>query len=81
MDLRIPRDIGLACVIRPPGSAFAGINDRYDHIGAATVELAASKIAFNQYGVPAQPKLILIEGFWVAGKSLRRKGPGLPLLL
>ena len=81
MELRIPRDIGLACVIRPPGSTLAGINDRYDHIGAATVELAAAKIAFNQYGVPAHPKLILIEGFWVAGKSLRRKGPGLPLSL
>jgi len=81
MDLRVPRDTGLACVIRPPGSSLAGINDRYDHIGAATVELVASKIAFNQSGIPAHPKLILIEGFWVDGKSLRRKGPALPLPL
>ena len=76
----IPRDIGLACVIRPPGSSLAGINDRYEHIGAATVELVASKIAFNQYGIPEHPKLILIEGFWVQGKSLRRQGPPLPLI-
>lgn len=79
MGLRIPRDIGLACVIRPPGRSFAGINDQYDHIGAATVELVASKIAFNQYGIPAHPKLILIEGYWAAGKSVRRKGPPQPL--
>jgi LacI family transcriptional regulator len=79
LALRVPRDIGLACVIRPPGSALAGINDRYEEIGAATVELVASKIAFNQYGVPPYPKLILIEGHWVEGKSLRRVGRKLPL--
>jgi len=79
LDLSIPRDIGLACVIRPPGSSYAGINDRYDHIGAATVDLVASKIAFNQYGIPPYPKLILIEGHWVIGKSVRRAGKPLPL--
>jgi LacI family transcriptional regulator len=79
LGLRAPRDLGLACLIRPPGSALAGINDRYDQIGAATVELVASKIAFNQYGIPAQPKIILVEGHWLDGKSLRRVGPALPL--
>lgn len=79
MRLRIPRDIGLACVIRPPGSEFAGIDDHYDEIGAATVELVASKIAFNQYGIPAKPRLILIEGHWVDGKTVRRTGPALPI--
>ena len=79
LGLQVRKDIGLACVIRPPGSALAGINDRYDEIGAATVELVASKIAFNQYGIPPYPKLILIEGHWVEGKSLRRKGRGTAL--
>jgi LacI family transcriptional regulator len=74
LGLRVPRDIGLACVIRPPGSAFAGIHDRYEQIGAATVELVASKIAFNQFGIPPYPKLILIEGHWMDGKSIRGKG-------
>ena len=74
MKLRVPRGIGLACLIRPPGSLLAGINDRYDEIGAATVELIASKIAFNQYGVPTNPRLILIEGRWVDGRSVRRQG-------
>jgi LacI family transcriptional regulator len=73
MKLRIPRDIGIACVIRPPASHFAGINDRYDDIGAATVELVASKIAFNQYGIPKNARLILIEGLWMNGKSVRKQ--------
>jgi LacI family transcriptional regulator len=79
MGLNVPRDIGLACLIRPPSSSLAGLNDRYDHIGAATVELVASKIALNQYGIPAYSKIILIEGQWVDGQSLRQKGPQLSL--
>ncbi len=73
LGLSVPRDIGLACLIRRPGTALAGIDDRYGEIGAATVELVAAKIGFNHYGVPAIPRLILIEGRWVAGRSLRRQ--------
>jgi LacI family transcriptional regulator len=79
LALKVSRDIGLACVIRPLGPAIAGILDRYDEIGAATVDLVASKIALNQYGVPPTPKLILIEGKWKDGKSLRRVGPSLAM--
>jgi len=52
---------------------LAGIDDRFEHIGAATAELVASKISFNQFGIPTDPKLILIEGRWVGGQSLKRK--------
>jgi LacI family transcriptional regulator len=74
MNLAVPRDIGVACLIHPPGSTYAGINDRYDLIGEATVELVASKIALNQYGIPAVSKLLLIEGYWINGSSVRKKG-------
>ena len=72
MGLRIPEETGLACLIRPRGSRLAGIDDRFDHIGAATAELVASKISFNQLGIPSDPKLILVEGRWVDGRSLRK---------
>lgn len=72
LNLRVPEKIGLACLIRPRGSRLAGIDDRFEHIGAATVELVASKIAFNQFGIPSDPKLTLIEGRWVDGQSLRK---------
>lgn len=74
LGLAVPRDIGLACLIRPPGKVLAGIDDRYGAIGAATVELTASKIGFNHYGIPAIPRLILIEGRWVSGRSVRKLG-------
>jgi len=79
LGLQWPENIGLACVIRPPRSTLSGINDRYEHIGAATVELVASKIALNQFGIPPYPKITLIEGHWVSGKSLRQIGPKVAL--
>lgn len=70
LGLNYPGDIGVACLIRPPGSSWTGINDRYDQVGAATVELLAAKIALNQTGIPPFPKITLIEGQWVAGSSV-----------
>lgn len=77
MKLRVPRDVALACVTRPSHASLAGIDDRYDQIGGAAVELVASKIAFNQFGIPSHRRLILIEGTWRDGKSAPRKGAGL----
>jgi hypothetical protein len=73
IGLAVPKNIGLACLIRPPGSSFAGIDDRYGEIGAVTVELTASKIGFNHYGIPPISRLILIEGRWLSGRSIRRQ--------
>lgn len=70
LGLRVPKDIGMAYLIRPAKSDCAGIDDRYEHIGATTVELVASKITFNQYGIPTIPKMILIAGRWLNGKSV-----------
>jgi LacI family transcriptional regulator len=73
MKLKVPLDVAVACVIRPPGSSFAGIDDHYDEIGAITAELIASKLAFNHYGIPAKPRLTLIEGHWVDGPTAPRR--------
>lgn len=75
--LKAPDDIGLACLIKTPDSDLAGINDRYDQVGKAAVELVASKISYNQFGIPPYPKITLIEGQWENGTSLDRVGPAL----
>lgn len=73
--LRIPGDIGLACLVRPANSTFAGVDEKNEIIGATALELVASQIARNEYGIPAHPKLTLIDGRWVDGASA--PGPGL----
>jgi LacI family transcriptional regulator len=71
LGLRIPHDIGFACLNRPLGSTYSGIDENHEMIGAATLELVATQILHNQAGLPSNPKLTLIEGSWVEGTTLR----------
>jgi len=70
MHRSIPRDIGLACLVRQSGTSVAGIDEKNEVIGASAVEWVASHIIRNEYGVPIHPKLILIEGVWMNGGTV-----------
>ena len=71
MHLRVPEDIGLFCLIRPPDSVFAGVEERNDCLGSAALEIVAAKIARNEYGPPPLPRLILIQGRLAEGGSVQ----------
>ena len=71
LGLVVPEDIGLACVNRPTNSTLSGIEENHDVIGAAVTDLVVAQITRNEFGFPAHPKLILIEGTWVEGDTLR----------
>lgn len=73
MRQQVPRDIGLACLVRQPGSSMAGVDEKNEVIGASAIEWVASRIVRNEFGVPEHPKLILIEGAWRDGATLERK--------
>jgi LacI family transcriptional regulator len=72
MGISVPDDLGLVCVNRPLDSTYSGIEEGHELIGATVVELVAAKIIQNDFGVPAVEKLILIEGKWVDGETIRR---------
>jgi len=74
MGLRTPQDIGMACVNRPLDSSFSGVEENHEAIGATALDLVASQIQRNEFGSPPTPKIILIEGTWVEGKTLRLAG-------
>lgn len=69
MGIRVPDDVGFACLVCPRDSSFAGIDEKNEIIGATALELVASQIARNEFGVPSHPKLTLIDGRWVQGSS------------
>ena len=77
MGLRIPKDVGLACLGSPwnPELAdFARIDEKAEEVGATALELVASKIARNEYGLPKHPKITMIEGVWTHGGTVRKSG-------
>ncbi len=61
-----------------PGSSCSGIRQNYEQVAAAAVDLVVAQILRNEHGIPAFPKVVLIEGEWVDGDTTRAQteGPG-----
>lgn len=75
--LRAPRDIGLVSLNVPDApsgkakAAYAGVNQNEEHIGAKAAEYLIGMVQRGEYGVPALPLRILVEGAWVDGRTVR----------
>jgi LacI family transcriptional regulator len=71
LGLRAPEDIGLACVNRPLKSPVSGMDENHEMVGEAATDLVAQRLLHNEYGLPADPRFIFIEGRWREGTTLR----------
>ncbi len=49
---------------------MAGINQQSERIGAAAVDLLVEQVNNNEYGIPTQPKTVMIEGRWSDGPTV-----------
>ena len=82
LGLRIPADIGVAYADWNAGDTghAAGVDHQLEAAGAAAVDLLAAQLHTNERGIPAVPRLVLVPGRWIAGKTVRKIGPPAPLL-
>ena len=72
----VPKRLGVAVLShRVAGTGFAGLQQNQRLMGAWAVELLAARIANRDLGIPANPRVELVEGEWVPGPSLRGAGP------
>ena len=72
LGLRIGLDIGVASMGATPGIGnWAGINPHADKIDAAVVDLVVDQINRNERGVPEHPRIVMVEGSWVDGPTVR----------
>lgn len=71
MKLKVPQDVGLACLSQPSDSSYARIDEKGDVVGAAALEQVAAQIVRNEFGPPSHPRITMIEGRWVPGTTLR----------
>lgn len=69
----IPRDLAFAHLSLPstPFSKLnlSGLNQNWRLAAAAAVDSVVAQIYRNERGIPAEPKTIMVEGFWVEGIS------------
>jgi LacI family transcriptional regulator len=66
-----PRACGFADLDVDPGEGCSGIRQNYEQVAAAAVDLVVAQILRNEHGIPAHPKVVLIEGEWVDGGTTR----------
>lgn len=79
--MRVPDDIGFVSLAfkrdmiddrYPPTS---GIDQQDQAVGAATVDLVVAQLQRNETGLPANPKVVLTEGLWCDGETIRKAAP------
>ena len=71
LDLKVPEDIGLACLSQPTRGDCSRVDEKGDEVGATALDLVTAKIARNEYGPPTHPRVTMIEGRWVDGLTTR----------
>ncbi|MBP7142853.1 MAG: LacI family DNA-binding transcriptional regulator [Opitutaceae bacterium] len=78
LGLRAPRNVGLANVdLRPEMKGTTGIDQNSHKVGAAAIDLLVSQLRRNEKGIPSVPRIVMVEGSFVQGKTTRcQKSPG-----
>ncbi len=71
IGVRIPEDMAVVPLERYPG--YAGLDQKPGMVGAAAVDLVIGMIQRNETGLPADPKVVMVEGGWVEGPSVVTK--------
>ncbi len=78
--ISVPGDMGVAILDRSPeDQGVAGIDQQFEAVGAAAVDIIVGQINRNERGIPTNPKLIMTEGVWVPGETLRKLRQNSPL--
>ncbi len=73
LKIAIPRDLGLASLSATiPDDGASGINENAFAVGEAALELVATMIQRNEFGIPVAPRCVMIAGSWVQGRTVRR---------
>jgi LacI family transcriptional regulator len=78
LGLRIPRDIAFVDVfLERTDGATAGVRQNHETVGAVAVEILASQLQHNKFGLPEIPTTTYVEGTWFDGRSCppRAKSP------
>ena len=70
--LRVPADVALVkLLLWDVNEGVAGVRPGYERLGGAAVNLLAGQLQHDDYGVPADPKIVQVEGRWLDGASLQ----------
>jgi LacI family transcriptional regulator len=74
--IRVPNDLGVAVISQIlDGTEFSGMQSNQHLLGAWAVEMLEERIMNRDFGVPAHPRIEMVDSTWIDGKSLRPFNP------
>jgi LacI family transcriptional regulator len=69
---RVPEDVGVAYhTLDEKSCCLSGMKKNSFQIGVMAVDLLVDMLHRNERGIPARPYLLMVEGSWVEGNTLR----------
>ena len=71
MGLRVPQDVSLFCA-NAQEDRWSGLRRNYAGIGRAVVEMISLLLVREEYGLPGNPRSLLVSEFWQEGRTLSR---------
>lgn len=72
--VRVPDDIGVAVISQIlEGTPFSGMEASPHLMGAWAVELLVARIMNGDLGIPAHPRIEMVDCRWVEGRTLRAR--------
>lgn len=73
-QIRVPGTLGVAVLSHVlEGTDFSGMQQNQSLMGAWAVELLAARITNHDLGIPANPRLEMVESDWIEGATLRQR--------
>lgn len=70
---KVPRDLGFANLDLYEEGKQSGIRQNSRQVGAAAVDIVARQLLNNERGIPRHPQVLMTEGEWVPGPTLRKR--------
>ena len=72
--LRVPGDVGFASLfLAHAARGCSGFDQNFEQIAAAAVDAVIAQLHRNERGVPKSPQVVLVEGDWVPGRTVRQR--------
>jgi LacI family transcriptional regulator len=77
LGLKIPRDVGFASLAASARDipSLAGVDERPGDVGLSTIDLLVAQLQREERGLPATRRLLLVEGSWIKGRTVRAQSP------
>lgn len=68
----VPDEVGFARLDLATEQGIAGIDQEPRLVAAAAVDLVIGQLHQNEFGLPARPKIVHLDGIWKEGGTVRR---------